>query len=377
MCYHVAMKSKAFLEGLLASADVKINGDRPWDIQVKDERFYDRVLSQGTLGLGESYMDGWWEAEHLDQFFDRVIRARVDKKIPMNLKTLWYFARSVITNQQNRTRATEVAEKHYNLGNDLYTSFLDPYNQYTCGYFAGTDDLNKAQEQKLDLICRKLQLKSTDKLLDIGSGWGGLAKFAAERYGCHVTGITISDEQLKYAQEFTKGLPVEIIKLDYRDLSGSFDKIASVGMIEHVGHKNYRQLFEVVHKCLEEDGLFLLHTIGSVKSVSATEPWIDKYIFPHGHLPSIRQLGKAMDNLFVMEDWHSFGQYYDPTLMAWFKNFHANWGKLKNSNYDERFYRMFKYYLLSCAGAFRARSLQLWQIVMSKHGVLGGYQSIR
>ncbi len=255
-------------------------------------------------------------------------------------------------------------------------SFLDPYNQYTCGYFKNTNDLNVAQQQKLDLICKKLQLKPDDRVLDIGCGWGGFAKYAAEHYGCHVTGISISDEQIKFAREFTRGLPVEIIKSDYRDITGTYDKVLSIGMFEHVGYKNYRTYFKVVNSVLKADGLSLLHTIGSPISKKSGEPWVEKYIFPGGMLSSVAQIGKAVEGIFVMEDWHNFGADYDKTLMAWLKNFDAAWPKLKKK-YDERFYRMWKYYLLSFAGVFRARDIQLWQIVLSKNGVPGGYSSVR
>ena len=255
-------------------------------------------------------------------------------------------------------------------------SFLDPYNQYSCGYFKDTNDLNVAQEKKLDLVCKKLQLKSTDKVLDIGCGWGGFAKYAAEHYGCQVIGITLSKEQVSYAKEFTKGLPVEIELMDYRDISQQFDKIVSIGMFEHVGYKNYKKMLQIVRKHLNKDGLFLLHTIGKNKSTATVDQWIEKYIFPNSIVPGAKQITNAYDGLFIMEDWHNFGQYYDPTLMAWYKNFDKSWLNFKQK-YGERFYKMFKYYLLSCAGAFRARDIQLWQVVLSPNGVSGGYESKR
>ncbi len=376
LCYNVSMKkTQAIIEDLLLRGDIRTDGQRPWDIKVLNENFYDRVFKQGSLGLGESYMDGWWDCSSLDQMFYRIGKHKITSP-KITLSIVWHYLKSIILNRQNKKRAKQVAEQHYDLSNELYMSFLDPYNQYTCGYFKDTNDLNQAQEKKLDLICKKLQLKPTDRVLDIGCGWGGFAKYAAEHYGCHVTGISISKEQIKYAQDFTKGLPVEIKMIDYRDLNEQFDKILICGMIEHVGFKNYRKIFEIVNANLKEDGLFLLHTIGGNKTIYAVDPWIDKYIFPNGMLPSVKQISNAMEKLFVVEDWHNFGPYYDPTLMAWFKNFDTNWHNIK-ANYDERFYRMWKYYLLSCAGIFRARGLQLWQIVMSKKGIEGGYQSFR
>ncbi len=370
------MKSKDIIKKILDRADIRINGDRDYDIQVFDERLWDRVLTKGSLGLGEAYMDKWWECERLDEFIYRILRFSDKDAVDKNLSTLFHLLKGRIFNLQNKRRSREVIDEHYDLGNDLYMSFLDPYNQYTCGYFKNTDDLNKAQEQKLDLICRKLKLKKTDRVLDIGCGWGGFAKYASQHYGCHVTGISISDEQIKYAKEFTKGLPVEIIKMDYRDISGHYDKILICGMIEHVGYKNYNKIFQIVRKNIKEDGLFLLHTIGNYISVKIGEPWLDKYIFPNGMVPGPRQIAIGTEGKFVMEDWHNFGQYYDQTTMAWWKNFDKAWPKLKDK-YGDRFYRMFRYYLLSCAGAWRARDVQLWQIVFSPRGVIGGYESER
>lgn len=368
--------AQRFVEGLLKKADVAIGGTRPQDIVVHDERLYNRVIRYGTLGLGEAYMEKWWDANALDETIYKLVIAGGEGYVT---KTFFSFLRSLrsrIFNIQNKIGARKVALQHYDLDNDLYMSFLDPYNQYTCGYFKGTNDLHLAQEQKLDLICKKLQLKESDRVLDIGCGWGGFAKWATERYGCRVTGISISDEQIKFAREFTSGLPVEIIKSDYRDITGTYDKVLSIGMFEHVGYKNYRTYFEIVDSVLNTNGLSLLHTIGSRISVTINDPWFERYIFPNSMLPSIAQIGKAIEGLFLVEDLHNFGSDYDKTLMAWFKNFDAVWPKL-SAKYDERFYRMWKYYLLSCAGAFRARDIELWQIILSKNGVPGGYQSVR
>ncbi len=359
-----------------SQASIEVNGANPWDIQVRDERFYKRMLSQGTLGIGEAYMDGWWDAKNVDQFVHKALLADLQKKIEWTPGVIWSTLRGVLLNAQSRTGSKKVAKEHYDLSAELYMSFLDPYNQYTCGYFKDTTDLNEAQEKKLKLICDKLQLKPSDKVLDIGCGWGGFSKYAARHYGCSVTGITISQEQFRFATDFTKDLPVKIQMLDYRDLNGSYDKILCCGMMEHVGYKNYRKLMQAAHRSLKDDGLFLLHTIGNNRSVKIIEPWMDKYIFPGAMLASITQIGRAIEGLFVMEDWHNFGSYYDATLMAWYENFKNNWPTIKHM-YDERFYRMWSYYLLSCAGLFRARKAQLWQIVLSKNGVVNGYQSVR
>jgi len=214
------------------------------------------------------------------------------------------------------------------------------------------------------------------KILDIGCGWGSFAKYAAEKYKVKVVGITVSKEQVELGKRLSEGLPVEIRLQDYRNLNDKFDHIVSMGMIEHVGPKNYKTYMKVVHRSLKDKGLFLLHTIGKNKLKDPIDPWMNKYIFPNGVLPSINQIASSTENLFVMEDWHNFSADYDKTLMEWYKNFEKNWNKIE-SNYDKRFHRMWKYYLLSCAGLFRARKAQLWQIILSKKGILGGYKSIR
>lgn len=364
----------AYIENLFASADIRIGGNRPWDMRVHNNALYARVMKGGSLALGESYCDGWWDCDALDQFFDKLFRARLNETVnPVSLITV---LQSIFLNMQSRARSHRVIEKHYDLDVKLYQSFLDPYNQYTCGYFNGTDDLDRAQEQKLDLICRKLMLSPDDTVLDIGCGWGGFARFAAEKYGCRVTGITISDEQLNYSREFCRGLPVSIVKSDYRDFKGTFDRVLVCGMIEHVGYKNHRKLMEVACNCLKERGLFLLQTIGSNISTRMADPWINKYIFPNGLIPSARQIVASAEGLFNLEDWHFMGSNYDRTLMAWFGNFINNWDRIKSS-FDERFFRIWEYYFLSCAASFRAGVNDLWQIVFSKNGIVQDYACVR
>jgi cyclopropane-fatty-acyl-phospholipid synthase len=361
---------------LLALAEIKVNGNNPWDIRVHDSRFYRRVLSQSSLGLGESYMDGWWDCEAIDEFFFRVVRARLADKVKKNPALVYNILLARAFNMQSRGRAFQVGERHYDLGNELFINMLDKRMVYSCAYWKNVYTLEAAQDSKLELICQKLGLKPGMRVLDIGCGWGGLARYAAEKYRAQVVGITVSREQIELAQKMCVGLPVEIRLQDYRDVNEKFDRIVSVGMIEHVGYKNYRTYMEVVRRCLEDDGLFLLHTIGGNRSVTSVEPWMNKYIFPNGMLPSVKQLGQSVEGLFVMEDWHNFSADYDKTLMAWYGNLEKNRDNLK-AKYDERFHRMWKYYLLSCAGAFRSRSNQLWQIVFSPGGVGGGYKSIR
>ncbi|MDF9720324.1 cyclopropane fatty acyl phospholipid synthase [Serratia marcescens] len=361
---------------MLGLAGIEINGSRPFDIQVKNPEFFKRVLQQGSLGLGESYMDGWWECERLDMFFQRVVSAGLEKKLPHHLKDTLRIAAARLTNLQSKKRAWIVGKEHYDLGNDLFTLMLDPYMQYSCGYWKDATTLEEAQEAKLRMICEKLQLQPGMRLLDIGCGWGGLSAYAAKNYGVSVVGVTISAEQQKLAQARCAGLDVQILLQDYRDLHQQFDRIVSVGMFEHVGPKNYRTYFDVVERNLAPHGLFLLHTIGSNKTDMNVDPWINKYIFPNGCLPSVRHIAEASEGHFVMEDWHNIGADYDRTLMAWFERFKRAWPQLAE-RYSERFERMFSYYLNACAGAFRARDLQLWQVVFSPKGVEGGIRVAR
>lgn len=370
------MSPKGLVHSLLQSIGVTINGNKPWDIQVHNEKFYARALNEGALGLGESYMDKWWDCARLDILFDKILKSNLDNHagIPFHFKLKQVISR--IINLQTKARAKLVAQKHYDLGNDLFHAMLDSRMIYSCGYWKKASHLEEAQIDKLELICQKLKLHPGLRVLDIGCGWGGLAKYAAEKYGVSVVGITISSQQCEYAKNNCKNLPIEIRLQDYRDVTEKFDRIVSVGMFEHVGHQNYPTFMQKVSEALSDDGLFLLHTIGVNQFYRLPNEWISKYIFPNGNLPTISQIAKASEKLFVIEDWHNFGAYYDNTLMAWYDNFLRQWNTLK-TKYDERFFRMWVYYLLSCAGTFRARSLQLWQIVFSKSGVEGVYLAPR
>lgn len=359
------------VEKLLSKADVRLNGERPWDMQVHNTDLYRRVLRHGSLGLGEAYMEGWWDAEQLDEFFHRILRANLERKAVQSLFLRWNSLKSLVTNPQRTSKAFEVGEQHYDIGNDLYEIMLDSRMVYTCGYWNGADNLEDAQINKLDKVCGILDLKSGDRVLDMGCGWGSFAKYAAEEYGAEVVGITVSKEQALLARERCAGLPVEIRLEDYRSIHEPFDHIISLGMFEHVGVKNYRTYMQTVNRCLADDGIFVLHTIGGNISVRNTDPWIEKYIFPNSMIPSIRQIGLAIEELFVMEDWSNHGSDYDRTLMAWYRNFKEGWDKLKQ-NYSEILYRMWKYYLLSSAGSFRARKNNQWQIVLTKNGRKGG-----
>jgi cyclopropane-fatty-acyl-phospholipid synthase len=359
--------AQATLQDLFASADIQLQGGRPWDIRVNDTRFFRAVLAGGTLGFGESYMDGWWDCNALDEMCCRAIRARLEERVPVNLHTAVAIASSFLFNLQTRRRSRLVGKRHYDVGNDLFESMLDPSMQYSCAWFRDTDDLGQAQTEKMDLLCRKLGLEKGMSLLDIGCGWGGLAKHAAEHYGCRVVGITISEEQRRYGAEASRGLPVEIRLQDYREISEKFDRVVSVGMLEHVGPKSYRDYMKKVFQTLRQGGVFVCQAIAANQSSLYPDPWVARYIFPNSMLPSAAQVTKAAEKLLVLEDVQNLGADYEKTLKAWESNFRRSWDRFEG-RYGERFYRMWRFYLLSCAGAFRARSLQLFQFVFSKGG---------
>lgn len=369
-------KYEKIAKEILGFAGVQIDGSNPWDIRVHNQAFYKRVVTDGELGFGESYMEGWWDAENIDELIFHILEAHIDEKIRQKISIFIKLFSERVFNLQSKRRAFIVGEKHYDLGNDLFQNMLDRRMNYSCAYWRDSKSLDEAQENKLDLICRKLNLRPGMRVLDIGCGWGPFGKYAAEKYHVEVIGITVSKEQVKLGRQLCKGLSVDFRLVDYRDINETFDRIISVGMIEHVGYKNYATFFEVANRCLDENGLFLLHTIGHMKTSKSIDPWTHKYIFPNGMIPSMTQLSDAFENYFVMEDWHNFGIDYDRTLMTWYQNFINNWDKIRN-DFSEQFFRMWKYYLLSFAGTFRARQLQVWQIVLSRKGVPGGYLSIR
>lgn len=364
------------LRQLLAAADVEVGGNRPWDIQIHDPETAQRILGHGSLGLGESYADGWWDCAAVDAFVDRVLRADLQRQVK-NPEALLLAIESRLFNRQSLARAWTVARQHYDLGNEFFSAMLDPYMVYSCGYWAQASTLEAAQEAKLELVCAKLGLKPGMRLLDVGCGWGGLMRWAAEHHGVECTGLTNSRQQAAWGEQRCKGLPVEFVLSDYRCFEDQperrFDRIASVGMFEHVGHANYRRFFETMRALLHDDGLLLLHTIGKNNRGRSIDPWMERNIFPNGELPALSEITDACEGLFVVEDVHNFGADYDRTLMAWHQRFEATWPQFRE-RYGDRFHRIWRYYLLACAGSFRARSNQLWQVVLSPVGVGGGYR---
>lgn len=370
------MNSKSAIEFLLQPTGIHINGDDSSDIFVKDDRFYKSVLSTGSLGLGESYMEGWWNCSALDDLLTKLINSGLEERVKHNLPFLWLSLTSNLFNRQTIQKAGKVAAIHYNLGNELFEHMLDRYMMYSCAYWDNAATLDEAQERKLDLICRKLHLSPGMTVLDIGCGWGGFAQYASDKYKVKVIGITISEEQATLARERCKELPVEIRLQDYREVNGSFDRIVSIGMLEHVGFKNYPLFMTVVHRNLKKDGIFLLHCIGGNEEKNFTDPWINRYIFPNSMMPYTGQIVKATEKSFVLQDWHNFGLYYDLTLMEWLKNFKSSWPFLR-SKYGTRFYRMWEYYLCVCAASFRTGRNNLWQIVLTKPTFPTIYKSVR
>jgi cyclopropane-fatty-acyl-phospholipid synthase len=353
---------------ILASAGIEVDGNRPWDLHVHNRNFYRRVLAQGSLGLGESYMDGWWDAGAIDELICRMLKADLAGKVRSHWKLLWTYLGQSVLNRQDRAGARENVHRHYDLGNDLFTAMLGRHMLYSCANWTSAENLDEAEEARLALVCRGLDLKPGQKVLDIGCGWGALVKYAAEHYDVEAVGITLSEAQARLARRRCADLPVEIRIQDYRDVEGEFDRIVSLGMFEHVGHKNHRTFMEVVARCLPVDGVFMFHTIGSSRSVKTTDPWFNKYIFPNSQIPSERQVSGASEGLLEMESRRDFTGDYDRTLMAWHENFCKRRAQLE-AKYGSRFCRMWKYYLLSSAGSFRARFNESWLMTFSKAGV--------
>jgi cyclopropane-fatty-acyl-phospholipid synthase len=359
-------RAERTMRSLLESADVRVGGSRPHDIQVHDRDFYVRVLREGRLGLGESYVDGQWDTGALDELTARLIRSGVRPPV-LGWRSAFHVAAARVWNLQNAVRARRSVERHYDIGNDLYQAMLGETLAYTCAYWKWAGDLDEAQRAKLDLVCRKLDLRPGMKVLELGCGWGTFARHAAETYGAHVTGYTVSREQVALGTELCRGLPVDLHLADYRSACGTYDAVVSIGLMEHVGPKNHRLYMETVDRCLRPGGIAFVHTIGSNRNQVLIDAWFHRYVFPNAAIPSLAQITAAMDGMFVPEDVHNIGPHYDRTLMAWSRNFERAWPRLR-AHYGERFRRIWRYYLLSSAGAFRARFMQLYQIVMTRPG---------
>ena len=355
----------------LSSIGVTVNGPHPWDPQAKDDRVLMDVARGGSLVAGETFMDERWDVAKLDEFIARLQQQHLLLDPILFGGLLFKKIKNKLFNLQRGERAFEVGEVHYDLGNDLYEEMLDKRMIYTAAYWKDSKTLDEAQEAKLDLICKKLGLKPGDRLLDIGCGWGGLMKYAAEKYGVSCVGLSVSKEQTAYGRASCAGLPIEFVITDYADFKPSeqFDYVASIEMFEAVGHKNSEFFMKKAHSWLKPNGRFLLQTIGSTLTHTVADPWIDRYIFPNGILPTKALIERAIKSTFVAHDWHDIGRDYDKTLMAWWENFKTAYPTLDHDKYDRRFYRMWQYYLLVCAGSFRVGHLADWQIVLTKSEV--------
>ena len=360
---------------LLDVAGIPLNSVEPWSIHVHNEEMWDRVISKKQLGLAESYMDGWWDCQALDVALTKLLSINVLNLLKPSPALALHVLRSTLFNNQTKRRATANAQHHYNIGNDLYSRMLDFEMVYSCAYWKNATTLEEAQVAKFDLICRKLELQPGMKLLDIGSGWGGFLRYAVKNYGVQATGISPADNQISLAKEKSEGLGIKFLQQDYRDLSGRFDRIVSIGMLEHVGPKNYRTFFGKCNQLLTQDGRMLHHTIASNVSKKVTDPFFDRYIFPGGVLPSLAQIASAVQNIFAIEDVQNFGPDYDRTLVEWHRNISAKWPEIPE--YDLRFRRMWDYYLLSSAAGFRAGDLQLLQCVFQRVGQRPTYIAAR
>lgn len=364
-------EAESVVRELFGLAGIEIGGTNPGDLQVHDPRFYERTLRDASVGFGEAYMEGWWETDALDVTIDKIMRANLKQKITGSWRMRALTVKALMLNLQAKTRSGASVEAHYDIGNDLYTRMLDERMVYTCAYWKGAKTLQEAQNAKLDLVARKVGLKPGMRVLDLGCGWGGFASWAAEKYGCSVLGVTLSKDQVALGNELWgpkgKKLDVELRLCDYRDVRGTFDRVVSIGMMEHVGPKNHREMMRVIHRNLADDGVALVHTIANNKSLRHGTPFIEKYIFPNAVAPSLAQMGRAIEDLFVCEDLHNIGPDYDPTLMAWWDNFDRTYSEISD-RYDRRFYLMWKFYLQAAAGAARSRDGQLYQVVLTKTG---------
>ena len=376
------MPVPASLAAIVEAADVRFNGDRPWDLRVHNPQFYGALLQQGSLALGNGYVRGDWDCEQLDELICRLLRSDANRPLMLRARVaeLARILRDQLDNPQALRRAFVVGRRHYDIDPRVYAAMLDPQMVYSCGYWRHATCLAEAQDHKLRLICEKLELRPGMRLLDVGCGWGSLAAYACRHYGVEVVGITVSAQQASWIGEHLADLPIRVELCDYRQLPardpGLFDRIASVGMFEHVGRRNDHTFFRTLKRLLHPHGLALLHTIGSARTTNRTDPWIDRYIFPGGRLPSARQLTDGLEGHFLIEDWENFGRDYDRTLLAWWQNFENAWPRLECDSSPE-FFRFWRYYLLSCAGYFRSRQGQLWQLVLSRPERLATYQSWR
>jgi cyclopropane-fatty-acyl-phospholipid synthase len=362
----LSRRAGGLVEELVVAAGVRIGAE----LKVNDPTMWGDWAGRGMLGIGESYMQGKWDSPCLDRVMSKLanLPAGAKRRIFSSWKSKAIIALASMTNAQKPSRELQVARGHYNLGNEFFHSWLDPHMQYSCASWKDAVTLEQAQAKKMELIAEKLQLRPGLRVLDIGCGWGGLGRYFIKEYGVTVTGVNISSEQVNWCRSKAaeEGLSdsFDIREMSYRDIRGTWDRIVCVGMIEHVGPKNYPEFFKICGHSLASNGLLLLQTIGSNTSREVlNDRWITTYIFPNGTLPSISQIARAVEKRLVIEDLQNLGPDYDRTLMCWHERFQRAKPGLK---LDPVFERMWDFFLLYTASGFRERKTQLWQFVMTK-----------
>jgi cyclopropane-fatty-acyl-phospholipid synthase len=353
--------AEARVRDLLARAGVAVDGGRPWDIRVANPAFYRRALDGGSLAVGEAYADGWWEAERLDEFFHRVFKAGLHERLAPSPWSGWRSLAGRLFGRRGRTHAPEA------LGSDVFRAMLGRRMSGACAYWKDARALDDADEAALELACRKLELKAGMSVLDMGSGWGAFARYAAERHGVSVVGVDISQERVQLARELCKGLPVALRVQDYEEVRGRFDRVVSLGLMEHAGAGSCRAVMAAAARCLKADGVALIHTAARNRAAGPRERWPAAGVLLEDGAPALSRLAAAAEGLFVIEDVHNLGTHYAPTLLAWHENLARRWPGL-SGRYGDRLYRTLTFGLLSTAGRFRARQGQLYQIVMTRPG---------
>jgi cyclopropane-fatty-acyl-phospholipid synthase len=349
-------------------------------VVIHEQRAYSRILTGGTMGAAEAYIDGDWSTEQLTDV-TRVFSANIPILEAMKHKQNWFIKAGVklahAARKNSVSGSRENIAAHYDLGNEFFSLFLDPSLMYSSAvYPKGSDNLAEASQHKLKLICEDLELKPTDHLVEIGTGWGGRAIYAAENYGCKVTTTTISKEQLDYARAEVerRGLQDKVTLLfeDYRNLSGQFDKLVSIEMIEAVGHEYFDTYFGCVSSLLKPDGKAVIQAITineqRYEDYRKSVDFIKRYIFPGGCLPSLNIISGALTRTTDMQiiDLRDIAIDYAKTLKHWHEAFMAELDAVKSLGFDEKFIRMWRFYLSYCEGGFRERIIGTYQITMAK-----------
>ena len=349
-------------------------------VVIHEQRAYSRILTGGTMGAAEAYIDGDWSTEQLTDV-TRVFSANIPILEAMKHKQNWFIKAGVklahAARKNSVSGSRENIAAHYDLGNEFFSLFLDPSLMYSSAvYPKGSDNLAEASQHKLKLICEDLELKPTDHLVEIGTGWGGMAIYAAENYGCKVTTTTISKEQLDYARAEVerRGLQDKVTLLfeDYRNLSGQFDKLVSIEMIEAVGHEYFDTYFGRVSSLLKPDGKAVIQAITineqRYEDYRKSVDFIKRYIFPGGCLPSLNIISGALTRTTDMQiiDLRDIAIDYAKTLKHWHEAFMAELDAVKSLGFDEKFIRMWRFYLSYCEGGFRERIIGTYQITMAK-----------